>query len=77
MYQTNGVVDLSHQSIKREVNFDPDNYRGICVMNALLKVLCLIMNQRLQAFLTKNNTIDRAQIGFMPKSGTTDHIFTL
>ena len=31
----------------------PDNYRGICVMNALLKVLFLIMNQRLQAFLTK------------------------
>ena len=37
----------------------------------------LIMNQRLQAFLTTNNTIDRAQIGFMPKSRTTDHIFTL
>ena len=35
------------------------------------------MNQRLQAFLTKNNTIDRAQIGFMPKCRTTDHIFTL
>ena len=36
------------------------------------------MNQRQQAFLTKkNNTIDRAQIGFMPKSRTTDHIFTL
>ena len=46
-------------------------------MNALLKVLCLIMNQRLQAFLTKNNTINRAQIGFMPNSGTTDHIFAL
>ena len=59
---------------KKGVKLDPDNYRGICVMNALLKVLCLIMNQRLQAFLTKNNTINRAQIGFMPKSGTTDHI---
>ena len=45
-------------------------------MNALLKVLCLIM-KRLEAFLTKNNTIDRAQIGFMPESRTTDHIFTL
>ena len=73
---------------KKGSKLDPDNYRGNCVMNALLKVLCLIMNQRLQAFLTKNNerlqafltknnTIDRAQIGFMPKSRTTDHIFTL
>ena len=31
----------------------------------------------MNAFLTKNNIIDRAQIGFMPKSRTTDHIFTL
>ena len=62
---------------KKGIKLDPDNYRGICVMNALLKVLCLIMNQRLQAFLTKNNTIDKAQIGFMSKSRTTDHIFTL
>ena len=29
------------------------------------------------AFFTKNNAIDRAQIGFMPKRRTTDHIFTL
>ena len=28
------------------------------------------------AFFTKNNAIDRAQIGFMPKRRTTDHIFT-
>ena len=35
------------------------------------------MNQRLQACLTKNNTTDRAQIDFVPKSRTTDHIFTL
>ena len=71
------VLSTYHINLKNGSKLDPDNYRGICVMNALLKVLCLIMNQRLQAFLTKNNTIDRAQIGFMPKSGTTDHIFTL
>ena len=39
--------------------------------------LSLIMNQRLQTFLTKNNTIIKAQITFMPRSRTTDHIFTL
>ena len=36
---------------KKGSKLDSDNYRGICVMKALLKVLCLIMNQRLQAFL--------------------------
>ena len=61
---------------KKGSKLDRDNYKGICVMNALLKVLCLIMNQRLQAFLTKINTIDRAQIGFMPKSRTTVQILT-
>ena len=36
---------------KKRSELDSDNYRGICVMNASLKVLCLIMNQRLQTFL--------------------------
>ena len=35
------------------------------------------MNQILKTFLTKNNTINRAQKGLMPRSRTTDHIFTL
>ena len=58
---------------KKGSKLDLNNYRGICVMNALLKVLCLIMNQRLQAFLTKNNTIDGAQIGFIKIILLTEH----
>ena len=52
---------------KKESKLDSDNYRGICVLNALLKVLCFIMNQRLENFLIKDNTINKAKIGFMPK----------
>ena len=69
--------EMSHQSIKKGSKLDPENYRRTCVMNALLKVFCLTINQRLQAFLTKNNTINRAQIGFMQKGRATDHIYTL
>ena len=72
-----GVVDLSHQSIKREVNL-------IQIITGDLCYECLI-----ESFMSdnesgttsfshkKNNTINRAQTGFMPKSSTTDHIFTL
>ena len=56
---------------------NPDNYRGICISNALLKCLCLILNNRLKKFSSKNNLIAREQIGFREKSRATDHIFTL
>ena len=54
-----------------------NNYRGICISNALLKCLCLILNNRLKKFSSKNNLIAREQIGFREKNRTTDHIFTL
>ena len=56
---------------------NPDNYRGICISNALLKCLCLMLNNRLKKFCAKNNLIAKEQIGFREKSRTTDHIFTL
>ena len=43
---------------------NPENYRGICVMNSLLKLLCKMMNQRMYKFLKENNII-KAQIWFM------------
>ena len=62
---------------KENEKSNPDNYRGICISNALLKCLCLILNNRLKKFSSKNNIIAREQIGFREKSRTTDHIFTL
>ena len=62
---------------KKENKLNPDNYRGICVMNAILKVLCLTLNERLKSSLYKMNTINKAQIGFKAKCRTSDHILTL
>ena len=56
---------------------NPDNYRGICISNALLKCLCLILNNRLKLFCHENELIASEQIGFREKSRTSDHIFTL
>ena len=56
---------------------DPNNYRGICIMNALLKVLCTMLNNRLTTYCNDNNLIDIKQIGFERGSRASDHIFTL
>ena len=46
-------------------------------MNALLKVLCLTLNERLKSYLYKMNTINKAQIGFKANRRTSDHILKL
>ena len=46
-------------------------------MNALLKVLCTLLNERLTDYCEEAKLIDIAQIGFKRESRTTDHTFTL
>ena len=69
-----GLIALIHKEGPKD---DPNNYRGICIMNALLKVLCSLLNNRLQDYCNERNLIDPAQIGFKEKSRAVDHIFTL
>ena len=56
---------------------NPENYRGICLMNTLLKTLCIMMNDRLTKYIAKEKIIDASQIGFKKGCRTSDHIFTL
>ena len=56
---------------------DPNNYRGISISSALLKIVCSLLNNRLKAFCSKHNMINNNQIGFKPNSRTSDHILTL
>ena len=56
---------------------DPGNYRGICVANAMLKLLCIILNNRLTNYSIDKNIVHPNQIGFQRNCRTTDHIFTL
>ena len=67
-----GIIAPIH---KEDIKSGPDNYRGICVMNTLLK--CLIMNERMDNHLQNNNIIIKAQTGFQRGNRTTDHILTL
>lgn len=69
-----GIITPLH---KEGPKSQPDNYRGICIMNSLLKLLCSILNERLYNYVLKKQIINKGQIGFLKNNRTTDHIFTL
>ena len=56
---------------------DPSNYRGIAMSSCLSKLFCKILDSRLQAYLEEYDIINRCQIGFRPKSRTSNHILVL
>ena len=66
--------DTAHKDGKKN---DPDNYRGICIANSILKMLSSLLEARLKEFCKKHNIIDKAQIGFQENARTSDHILTL
>ena len=56
---------------------DPNNYRGICISSALLKILCCLLNNRIQLHCTKRNLINKNQTGFKKNHRTSDNLLTL
>lgn len=56
---------------------DPSNYRGISIIPCVAKLFNYILNTRLQSYLDTNDIINSSQIGFQPKSRTSDHMFVL
>ena len=74
---SNWCLDIISPIHKEGLKSNPDNYRGICVMNSLLKVLCTMMNNRLNEYCEQTKLINIGQIGFKKKSRTSDHLLTL
>ena len=74
---TNCCLDLISTIHKEGPKGNPSNYRGICIMNSLRKVLCSLMKDGLVAYCTKHKLINREQIGFQKNSRTSDHILSL
>ena len=56
---------------------DPNNYRGISLLNTMYKIMSNIVNQRLYTWAEENNKIDEGQAGFRRGYSTVDNIFTL
>ena len=69
-----GIITPIHKEGTRD---DPDNYRGICIGSALMKVLSNMMNSRLTKYVHENNLINKEQIGFKADNRTSDHILTI
>ena len=74
---SNWCLDIISPLHKDGPKDNPDNYRGICVMNSLLKVLCTMMNNRLTEYCENTNLINEGQIGFKKGCRTSDHLLTL
>jgi hypothetical protein len=56
---------------------DPENYRGISLLNVLGKSLDLIFENRLRDWEAKHKKLSQSQAGFRTQYSTVDHIFTL
>jgi hypothetical protein len=61
---------------KGDVN-NPGNYRGISLCDVSSKVYGIIINKRLQEWVTENNSTGEYQAGFKKGYSTIDHLFTL
>ena len=77
MITSNWCLDIITPIHKEGTKSNPDNYRGICMMNSLLKHLCTMMNNRLDEYTEQTNLINHGQIGFKRHSRTSDHVLTL
>ena len=76
IYPSKWKVGYIKPLFKGEDPNDPNNYRGISVMPCVSKVFNSILNNRLQKYID-NGIIHEAQIGFQPKSRTSDHMFVV
>jgi hypothetical protein len=61
---------------KGNVN-EPDNYRGVSLINIISKCYTSILNRRLNTWLQNSEKIVENQAGFRKNYSTTDNIFTL
>ena len=62
---------------KKGEHSDPANYRGISICNNISKLFAILLNTRLQTFLSSNNILSKFQNGFTKNKRTSDHVFVL
>ena len=56
---------------------DPNNFRGIALINAMYKIFSIILNKRLYSWAEENEKLDEAQAGFRAGYSAVDNIFSL
>lgn len=56
---------------------DPGCYRGISLIDSILKLACVVVNRRLRDALEKSKTLNEQQAGFRPKRDTMGQVVGL
>ena len=69
--------DLINPIFKEGSMDDPNNYRGICISSALLKIITSLLSNRIQNYCKESDIINKNQIGFKNNHRTSDHLLTL
>ena len=62
---------------KSGLQTNPENYRGISLINSISKIFTGILTSRLQNWAEENGVVDESQAGFRKGYSTTDNIFSL
>lgn len=68
---------IIHPLHKKGNIHEPDNYRGISLLNVCSKLYSYIINKRLTRWVEDNDVLGDIQAGFRKDHSTIDHIFTL
>ena len=74
---TSWAAGITSLLVKDGDEEDPNNYRAITVIDALSKVLAILLNNRIEKWCTENKIIKKEQIGFEKKARPGDHLFVL
>ena len=61
----------------REDANNPDNYRGISLLNICSKLYTHILNNRLNKWIEENEILDECHAGFRKNYCNIDHLFTI
>eukprot|EP00745_Piridium_sociabile_P015926 TRINITY_DN2374_c0_g1_i12.p1 TRINITY_DN2374_c0_g1~~TRINITY_DN2374_c0_g1_i12.p1 ORF type:complete len:1135 (+),score=79.90 TRINITY_DN2374_c0_g1_i12:1880-5284(+) len=61
---------------KGDIN-NPDNFRGISLLNICSKIYSFILNKRINNWVEVHGLIGEEQAGFKAEHSTADHVFTL
>lgn len=62
---------------KHSLAFDPQDYRPICLLSVLAKLLDKILVRRLHTYLSTNSLLPLSQSGFRPHFSTSDQLLRL
>ena len=62
---------------KRGPTSDPNDFRGISLVNTMYKIFSSILNKRLYALVEENEKLDESQAGLRAGYSAIDNIFSL